>query len=183
MSGLLKKFIEFKKCERIWAIGSIHGNLHGIRNIHKYISDKFIQNDKLIYLGNVIGVGESSTKVINEINKFRLFLMAKYTMDPESIIFLRGAQEEMLSKLLELQTSPNPQQILLWMFSHGVDKTLLSYDLDSKEILKISDMNTFMISRWTTKLKNQISLFSGHNEYYANLSHAAFADTKKNIIC
>ena len=74
MSGLLKKFIEFKKCERIWAIGSIHGNLHGIRNIHKYISDKFIQNDKLIYLGNVIGVGESSTKVINEINKFRLFL-------------------------------------------------------------------------------------------------------------
>ena len=97
---MLNKFIELKNCKRIWAIGSIHGNLISIENIHKYIFDRFNASDKIIYLGNIIGVGERSRETINEVIKFRLKLMVKFKFGPESFIFLRGAQEEMLSKLL-----------------------------------------------------------------------------------
>ena len=71
----MNKFIKLKNCKRLWAIGSIHGNLIGIENIHKYIFDGFNVNDKIIYLGNVIGVGERSRETINEIIKFRSKLM------------------------------------------------------------------------------------------------------------
>jgi len=179
LSLLSKKFIEIKNCNRIWAIGSIHGNLAGVKKIHEHILKQFNREDKLIYLGNVIGVGENSSKTISEIINFRLKLMATFKLDSNDIIFLRGAQEEMWSKLLELQISPNPREILLWMFEHGVDKTLISYNIDEKEILEISELGTILVSKYTTKIKNLIDSFKGHNEYYSNLFHAAFPETKK----
>ena len=36
--------------------------------------------------------------------------MSKFKLKPESIVFLRGAQEEMFSKLLQLQLAPNPNR-------------------------------------------------------------------------
>ena len=133
MSILLKKFAEFKNCERIWAIGSIHGNLQGIKNIHNHIFSEFNPSDQIVYLGNVIGVVLQYTDVLDEVINFRLKTMAKYNIEPEKIIYLRGSQEEMWSKLLELQISPNPKEVLLWMFSHGVDKTLQSYNFQKDE--------------------------------------------------
>ena len=176
---MLNKFIKLKNCERIWAIGSIHGNLTSIQNIHNHIFKNFNLSDKIIYLGNVIGVGSESCKTINEIMKFRFKLMAKFKLEPENFIFLRGAQEEMLSKLLELQISPNPKEVLLWMFDHGVDKTLLSYKIDYNEILDICELGSVLISKWTSKIKNQVNNSDGHKEYYSNLLHAAFPDSKK----
>ena len=34
--------------------------------------------------------------------------MSKFKLKPNEIIFLRGAQEEMFNKLLQLQNAPNP---------------------------------------------------------------------------
>jgi len=176
---LLNKFIKLKNCERLWAIGSIHGNLISIENIHNHIYREFNVNDKIIYLGNVIGVGEKSRETINEVMKLRSKLMVKFKLGPENFIFLRGAQEEMLSKLLELQISPNPKEVLSWMFDHGVDKTLLSYKINYREIFDICELGSVIISKWTSKTINQINAFEGHKEYYSNLLHAAFPDTKK----
>ena len=164
------KFIEIKKCERLWAIGSIHGNLTSIQNIHKHIFEKFSLGDKIIYLGNVIGVGERSRETINEIIEFRSKLMAKFKLAPENFIFLRGAQEEMLSKLLELQISPNPKEVLLWIFEHGVDKTLFSYKINYKEILKkLAKQNNYHnISRKI--LKGKIKPNEGEKEDLAHPS-------------
>ena len=53
--------------------------------------------------------------------------MSKFMIEPKSIVFLRGAQEEMFNKLLQLQIAPNPIEILDWIFSHGVDKIVYSY--------------------------------------------------------
>ena len=179
MNNLPKKIIELDNCNRIWAIGSIHGNFSSIVNIHKYIFEQFHPKDKIVYLGNVIGVGLDSSKVIDEIIKFRFNLMAKFNIDHETIIYLRGAQEEMWSKLLELQISPNPIEVVNWMFSHGVNKTLKSYKISDEEVLDICRLGTILISKWTTKIKNQIESYNGHKDYYTNLSHAAFSNTKK----
>ena len=56
--------------------------------------------------------------------------MAKYKLQNKDIVFLRGAQEEMLSKLLQLHIAPNPTEILDWVFSHGVDQTIISYNFN-----------------------------------------------------
>ena len=122
------KFQEFSNANRIWAIGSVHSSIHSFQSIKKYILLNFKEGDKLIFLGNIIGFGDQSKKTISEVLNFRFSLMAKFNLNHEDIVILRGAQEEMFSKLLQLQTAPNPIEIIDWIFSHGVDETVVSYN-------------------------------------------------------
>ncbi len=172
-------FVELHNPSRIWAIGSIHSNLHSFTSIKKFISDNFKKNDKLIFLGNVIGLGEFSKETISSIIHLRFELMSKFYLKPESIIFLRGAQEEMFSKILQLHIAPNPIEIINWIFDHGVDKTLNSYGYTREDVKNIATTGTVSISRWTAKLNKSILDNPGHKEYFSNLKHAAFSDSKK----
>ena len=104
-------FVELKKSNKIWAIGSIHSNLKSFASIKKFLLDNFEKNDKLVFLGNVIGLGNNSKETLSSVIDLRFNLMSKFKLKPESIIFLRGAQEEMFSKLLQLQLAPNPNEI------------------------------------------------------------------------
>ena len=79
--------------------------------------------------------------------------MAKYKLKNKDIVFLRGAQEEMLSKLLQLHIAPNPTEILDWIFSHGVDQTIISYGFNPNEFRNIASQGTIQINKLTTKLK------------------------------
>ena len=119
-------FVELNRSEKIWAIGSIHSNLHSFNSIKKYILKNFNLDDKLIFLGNVIGSGDNSKETLSSVIDLRFSLMSKFKLKPESIVFLRGAQEEMFSKLLQLQLAPNPTEIVEWIFEHGGNKTLSS---------------------------------------------------------
>ena len=105
--------------------------------------------------------------------------MAKFCIGPEKIIFLRGAQEEMLLKLLQLQTAPNPIDIVKWMFDHGVGYSVESYGLNYNDLINISSQGTLAISKWTSKLNQNLLLESGHMQYFANLKHAAYGESKK----
>ena len=85
----------------------------------------------------------------------------------------------MFSKLLQLHIAPNPIEILEWIFSHGVDQTLISYNFDPNEFRKTVTQGTIQINKLTTKLINQISSNSGHQELFSNLKHAAYSDSKE----
>ena len=74
--------------------------------------------------------------------------MSKFRLQPESIVFLRGAQEEMFSKLLQLQLAPNPSEIIELMFYHGVNKTVNSYGFSEDEVKNIASSGTINISKW-----------------------------------
>ena len=58
-------FVELKETSKIWAIGSIHSNLKSFSAIKKYILNHFKNNDKLIFLGNVIGLGDESKETLS----------------------------------------------------------------------------------------------------------------------
>mgnify|MGYP006981167189 CR=1 FL=1 len=73
-------------------------------------------------------------------------------------LFLRGAQEEMFLKLLQLQTAPNPHDIVKWMFEHGVDQTVESYGLDHMNLINVSSQGTIAITKWTAKLNQNLSI-------------------------
>ena len=75
----------------------------------------------------------------------------------------------MFLKLLQLQIAPNPQDIISWMFEHGVNKTIESYGFSKDEVQSISTQGTIAISKWTTKLNNIVSANKGHKDYFSNL--------------
>ena len=173
------KFQEVKNAKKIWAIGSLHAQLDSFQSIKKYILSNFEYGDKLIFLGNIIGFGTKSKDIISDILKLRFNLMAKYNLNNEDIIFLRGAQEEMFSKLLQLQIAPNPLEIIEWIFSHGVNQTIVSYNFDPDEFRKIASQGTIQINKLTSKLNYEISLTPGHKEFFSNLKHAAYSESKE----
>ena len=172
-------FVELKDAKRIWAIGSIHSNIESFESIKNFISNKFYQDDKIVFLGNVIGIGKNAKETITKVNQLRFDLMAKYKIKPNSIIFLRGAQEEMFTKLMQLQTAPNPEEIIQWMLEHGVDQTISSYGFSIDELKSITSMGTLNITKWTSKLNSIVASYPGHKEYFLNLKHAAFSTSKK----
>ncbi len=172
-------FVELKKSGKIWAIGSIHSNLESFKLIKKFILKSFKEDDKLIFLGNIVGLGEHSKETLNNVIELRFNLMSKFKLRPETIIFLRGAQEEMFSKLLQLQLAPNPTEILEWMFDHGVNRTIESYGFSEDEVKNIASSGTIKISKWTSKLNKILRMNPGHTEYFLNLKHAAYSYSKK----
>ena len=172
-------FVEIKKTNKLWAVGSIHSNLKSFNSIKKFILNNFAPNDKLIFLGNIIGLGENSKETLSSVIELRFNLMSKFKIKPESIIFLRGAQEEMFSKLLQLHIAPNPSEIVEWMFDHGVNQTIKSYGFSEEEVKNIASSGTIKISRWTASLNRALQFNPGHTQYFLSLKHAAFSHTRK----
>ena len=172
-------FIELKKTNKIWAIGSIHSNIESFNSIKKFILSNFDTNDKLIFLGNIIGLGNNSKDTLTSVIDLRFNLMSKFKLEADSIVFLRGAQEEMFSKLLQLQLAPNPAEIVEWMFEHGVNKTIESYGFSEDEVKNISSSGTLNISKFTSILNKKLKSNEGHTEYFLNLKHAAYSHSKK----
>ena len=172
-------FIEISKSKKIWAIGSIHSRYTAFESIKKYLLEKFEKDDSLVFLGNIIGLGNESKKTLSSVLDLRNNLMSKFCLGPEKIIFLRGAQEEMFLKLLQLQTAPNPLDIVKWMFEHGVDSSIKSYGFNSEELFQVSTQGTIPISKWTSRLHSSLQEQPGHNQYFINLKHAAYTTSKK----
>ena len=175
----ISNFVELNKSNKIWAIGSIHSNLKSFNVIKEFILNNFETNDKLIFLGNIIGLGDNSKETLSSVIELRFNLMSKFRLKPDSIVFLRGAQEEMFSKLLQLQLAPNPSEIIEWMFDHGVNQTVQSYGFSEAEVKNIASSGTIQISKWTTNLNKALQNIPGHTEYFLNLKHAAYSQTKK----
>ena len=172
-------FVELKKTNKIWAIGSIHSNLKSFTSIKQFLLNNFEENDKLVFLGNIIGLGNNSKETLSSVIDLRFNLMSKFKLKPESIVFLRGAQEEMFSKLLQLQLAPNPYEIIEWMFDHGVNKAIKSYGFSEYEVKNVASSGTINISKWTSALNKELQNNPGHTQYFLNLKHAAYSHTKK----
>ena len=171
------KFQEFKNTKRIWAVGSLHSSIKSFQSIKKYILSNFKNGDKVIFLGNLIGYNNQSKETLTDVINFRFNLMANFNLNHEDIVFLRGAQEEMFSKLLQLQIAPNPREIIDWIFSHGVDQTLVSYSFEPDQFRNIATQGTIQINKLTSKLNKKISEIPGHKEFFSNLKHAAFSNS------
>jgi len=175
----VSNFVEFKNVNRVWAIGSIHSNFESLKSIKKYLLSNFTHGDRLIFLGNIIGIGGKAKETVSSVLDIRFKLLAKLKLDPSEIVFLRGAQEEMFLKLLQLQIAPNPQDIIAWMFEHGVDKTIESYGFSKEEFTDVASQGTLSISKLTSKLNDVVKVNTGHKDYFSNLKHAAFTSSKK----
>jgi len=141
------------------------------------IEARFVRGDRLVYLGNVLGHGAQILETVDEVLRFRARVLARHNAFVGDVAILRGAQEEMWQKLLELQFAPNPREVLGFMASQGVDATIAAYGGDPRLGESACREGVLAITRWTNSLRQRVNQMPGHTQFMASLRRAAFTDT------
>jgi serine/threonine protein phosphatase 1 len=164
------------RARRVWAVASVHAEAHRLVALHARLAPRLNAGDRLVYLGNYVGYGPAAASTLDALILFRRLFLARRNAFVGDIAFLRGSQEEMWQKLLELQFAPNPREVLPWMLDHGMDKTLASYGVDARQGLAAARDGVLSLTRWTASLRAAIEARSGHRQFMTSLRRAAFTD-------
>src|SRR6516162_2204759 len=173
---LEKKFARLRDARRVWAIAAINGAAQHLARLHDVISDRFQEGDRVVYLGNYIGYGDAVLATIDELLDFRRRVLSRQRGFACDVAFLRGAQEEMWQKLLQLQFAPNPREVLQWMVGAGMETTVRAYGGDLRQGFAAARDGPRTITRWTGVLRGAMNATPGHTTLFSALRHAAFAE-------
>ncbi len=169
-----QRYADLGRPRRIWAVAAIHAEVDRLVRLHDEIGARFRPGDRLVYLGNLIGRGSHALETIEELLMFRRALLAVTGMFETDIVYLRGGQEEMWQKLLQLQLAPTPRDIMAWMLSQGVGATLQSYGSTVDQASVVSRDTARNIARFTGGLREVMRKAPGHEALFSALRRAAF---------
>ncbi len=171
-----RRFVSVGSPGRIWVISAIHGEIDKLTDLHDTIYNHIHRGDRIIYTGNYMGYGPDSCAVIDEILSFCRAILAKPGMLASDIVYLRGAQEEMFQKLLQLQFAPSPLSAFTWMLGNGLSNTLYAYGLSPHDGIEACNQGIVGLSIWTTKVRKIIKARAGHDTFATHLVRAAHTD-------
>jgi serine/threonine protein phosphatase 1 len=161
---------------RIWALAAIRGDVARLRALHARLAAEAKPGDQIVYLGDYLGHGPAVIEAVDELLLFRRAFIARPGVGLDDVVYLRGAQEEMWQKLLQLQFAPNPAEVLRWMIDHGVGPTLAAYGSSAEEGgIAVRD-GIVALTRWTGLLRQAMRDHDGHTMLMSVLKHAAFTD-------
>lgn len=172
-------FATLRRSRRIWAVASIHGEAERLASLHDALAQRLKQGDRIVYLGNYLGRGPAVRATLDQLLDFRRWVIAQRGMFAADVVFLRGCQEEMWQKLLQLQFATSPAEVLTWTLSQGVGATLACYGGNADEGLAVSRQGAIAITKWTQKLRQTMNATPGHADLMAALMRAAFSDDGK----
>ena len=170
------KFAILRAARRVWAVAAIHGEAKRLERIHAQVAERFEPGDRLVYLGNFLGRGGEIRATLDALLRFRRKLLAEPGVMACDIVFLRGAQEEMWSKLMQLHLALDPAEVLAWMLERGVDATLEAYGGDPRGGLARARLGATDLARWTSELRASMQSKPGHYVLMSALRRAAFTD-------
>jgi hypothetical protein len=157
-----------------WAIGSIHGEAERLVALHDALARRIEPEDNLVYLGNMLGRGLHVAATVHELLLFRRAVLARQLADHcGAIVYLRGSQEEMWHKLLQLQFAPNPAEVFDWMVDRGIGATIEAYGSNIAEGRSASRRGAFVLSQWTNRLRAAVRAVDGHDRLISALKRAA----------
>jgi hypothetical protein len=166
------KLANLGRPRRIWAVAACHGDVARLDQIHGAIADKFRVGDRLIYCGDYLGGGDP-TGTIDRLLAFRTYMLAAPGMIAGDLVYLRGIQEEIWSKMLQIQFAPNPREVLAWMLDRGAEATLAAYGGDARIGLAATREGAMAMTRWTNGLRDALRQRPGHNQFMSVLRRAA----------
>lgn len=172
----LTVFAILRRSRRIWAVASIHGEADRLAVLHDALAPRLNRGDRIVYLGNYLGRGAEVRATLDQLIDFRRWVIAQPGMFATDVVFLRGCQEEMWQKLLQLQFATSPTDVLKWTLAQGVDTTLAAYGGNSDEGLSVARQGAVAITKWTQKLRQAMNGSPGHVDIMAALKRAAFTD-------
>jgi serine/threonine protein phosphatase 1 len=169
-------YAQLRRSRRVWAVASIHGEAERLAALHERLARRLEPGDRVVYLGNILGQGSQVREAVDELLRFRAFVIARPLSFPGDVAILRGGQEEMWQKLLELQFAPNPREVFAFMLRQGVGATIAAYGGDPRQGEAASRDGALSITRWTTALRQRVNQSPGHTQFMATLRRAAFTD-------
>ncbi len=173
-----ERFAVLRRARRVWAVAAIHGEAGRLAALHRVLADAFEDSDRLVYLGNYLG-GAEVLRTVEELLALRRALIARPRLFASDVAYLRGSQEEMWQKLLQLQFAPNPREVFDWMMGHGLDATLRAYGGDEKAGAAAAREGAVGITRWTQSLRAAMQARPGHATLMSALRRAALTDDGK----
>ena len=173
------RFGTIEKARRIWLVGSIHGEHARLVAVHDAIARSFEAGDRLVYLGNYLGMGTEVTKTLDELLSFRRYMMARHWLMPQDLQYLRGAQEEMWDRMLQLHFSRSPQSVLEWMLERGLSQTLEAYGSSAGEARSFAKQKASDIAHYTVGLRGAMRNKAGHYALMLSLKRAVFTDDER----
>ena len=168
--------------KRVWVIGAVRGKASLFEKVCEKIIKKYIPLDRLVFTGNLLGSNlddiNESTKVIDIALKLRSKFMSNKFFDISDIVFLRGYFEELLEKSIELHMSPNPLELVEWMYSKGLDQVLKSYNISDNLLDNAARNGAAALSRASSEIRLRINQNPGHENYLSSLKRLAFNEEK-----
>jgi len=170
------RFARLRGARRIWAVAAIHGDAERLARLHDRIFARLRRGDRIVYLGNYLGHGEAVGPAVDELLDFRRRFIARRAAFSCDVVFLRGAQEEMWQKLLQLQFAADPRSVLSWMVEEGIEPTLRAYGGELRQGMAAARDGPITITRWTSALRAAMNAAPGHTTLFASLVHAAYTD-------
>ena len=169
-------FATFRRARRVWAVAAIHGEAERLNKLHDMLGERLQDGDRLIYLGNYMGHGAAVGETIDALLGFRCQFLAAPGVFACDIAYLRGQQEEMWHKLLQIQLAVGPAEVLSWMLEQGLETTLAAYGGDAETALRRARSGALELARWTNELRQRMAERGGHVELMSSLRRAAFTD-------
>jgi hypothetical protein len=170
----VQRFGTLVGCRRVWAVPAVHAEVRRLEVIHDAIEKRLQPRDAIVYLGNMTGRGAAVADTIAELLAFRRAFIGRHAAFAADLVYLRGSQEEMWQKLLELQFAPNPSEVLGWMLDHGVGPTLAAYGVDHQQGLSAAREGAVALTRWTNAIRTLVNAAPGHANLLTALRRAAF---------
>lgn len=181
------KFANLGHPNKIWVVSAIHGDVSQLTELHKNLYRKFKPGDRLIYTGNYFcGDGGHAPgaplATLAELLHFREALLALPGFVPDDIICLRGIQEELWGKLLQLSFAPDAGQVVEWIATRhpALDQLLAAYGTSLAELARISREGILNLTRWSAALKTRLRGNAGHEKFFTSLRLAAFTEHKSS---
>ncbi len=160
--------------KRIWAVPAIHGEAARLQSLHDGLYHRIEPGDRIIYLGNYTGYGSAPCATVDELLTFRRMVLAIPGVHPQDIVYLRGMQEDLWQKLLQLPFIHHPVSALMQMLNGGLGHTLAGYGINPQDGLNAGREGVMALVRWTAKIREAVRRHPGHELFASQLRRAAF---------
>lgn len=165
-------------CQRVWLIAAAHGDAARLEATLSALHDRLDPSDGIVFGGNLIGRGEGGRRAVDLALAMRRIRMAERPGRAVDVVFLRGAQEEMLRKVLQIQFAQKPGNVLNWMLDQGLAASLRGYGVNVELARVAAEEGALALARWSNAARDRIRAASGHEHYYGALKRAARADRR-----
>ena len=165
--------------QRIWTVSAIRGQLGPLVAIHNHIYEHCRPGDRVLYTGNYCaGTGAAPAETLDELLYFRRSLLARPGMLPEDFVYLRGAQEELWSKILQIHFAPSARAVVEWIAAHHpeMDSVLAAYGSSLDNAARVAREGIVPLTKWTIFLREQMRTRAGHEKFFTLLRRAAFTE-------
>ena len=163
----------------IWAVGAIHADAKELKGLHQRLKPKLRPNHHLVYLGNYFGYGQESKAVYKELQEFGQFFKA----EPRGkLVYLRGQQEEMMSRLLQLEYAPDPLAVLQWVEQQGVMEALEGFGLSWALLRMAAYCGERALGDWTQAARHYLYHVPGYYDFIGELKRAAYSMAANTVM-